>query len=175
MLACCSTRYNTPMILRWLIRSFAIALLTFCLSLWGWSYFYSFHISYAPSLGKTYLVHTYMGGVAFGFLSHTAGTSPGWFFGCDREALPLSDISGIRQFLGFGYFQWPIVPTGPTSRGFCIPFWFPSLLFAGLLWFVWRQTRQKIGRGFPVELTNSNHDMSTNGLRTLSPPNDRPS
>jgi len=35
-----------------------------------------------------------------------------------------------------------------------IPFWFPTTLFAALLWPVWQMTRPKpIGRGFPVEIT----------------------
>ena len=161
--------------LRWLIRGSAIALLTLCLSLWGWSYFYRFYISYAPSLGKPYLVDTHMGGVAFGFLFPGA-TSPGWYFGYDRDAFPLSDIPGNRQFLGFAYFHWPTVSIGVTTRGFCIPFWFPSLLFAGLLWFVWRHTPPKpAAQGFPVEMTNSNHAIPANGFRTTSAPNERPS
>jgi len=35
---------------------------------------------------------------------------------------------------------------------FGIPLWFPTTLSAGLLWLVWRKTRQAAkGRAFPVE------------------------
>jgi len=142
---------------RWLIRSFAIALLTLCLNVLAWSYFYQFCTWYGPSHDKHYSVGTYMGGVGFGVVTH--GSLPkGWSFSYDRPAHSLSDITDIR-FLGFVYFDWALDPTRSglaTGRGFCIPFWFLSLLSAGLLWFVWRRTRTKTaGRGFPVEVTQS--------------------
>jgi len=139
--------------LRWLLRIFAIALLTLCLSVWIWSYFRSLSIGYCPSLGKSYWVDTHMGGA---FLSSSGGiwSSPGWRFQHIHHAFPLSEVSELldfKSFLGFGYFH-----VADTVWGVAIPFWFPSLLSAALLWFVWRQTRPKTaGRGFPVEVTQA--------------------
>jgi len=139
------------MTLRWIVRGFAIALLTLCLSLWVWSYLRYFYASYSPSANKSYSVDTYMGGVRFS--SHDATwpwSPPGWEFGHIRGAYPFSQ-TGLRQLMGFGYPGF-VVSTS-TFWEFSVPFWFPSLLSAGLLWFVWWRTRAaREGRGFPVEI-----------------------
>jgi len=142
------------MTLRWLIRSFAIALLTLCLSLWAWSYFRTFSILYSPSFNELYWVQTHMGGVYF-YSDNISRLSPGWRFLHNRDTFPVSAGMFNKWFLGFTYFNM----TRPMSGtwGFGGPFWFPSLLFAVLLWFIWRQTRPKTeARGFPVEVTQPN-------------------
>jgi len=142
------------MTLRWLIRGSAIALLTLCLSLWGWSYFHSFLFYCGSLLGKSYEVETYMGGAFFGYDSF-ATPSSARRFEYHRNAYPWSGYPVDKWFLGFTYYEPPYMSYTP---GMCfrigIPFWFPSLLSAGLLWFVWWQTRPKSAwRGFPVEVT----------------------
>ena len=145
--------------LRWFIRAFAIALLTLCVSGWGGSYFYGGFISYT-SRGHSYItysINTHMGGVRFYYNDHgrPGWPSPGWEVEHGRSALSFDDCSWDWRFLGIGYHYFDFAP---YSRGIShcigIPFWFPSLLSAGLLWFVWRKTRMKdVGRGFPVEVT----------------------
>jgi len=138
--------------LRWLIRTFAIALLTLCLSLWAWSYFYSFSVRY-----KSCWVETCMGGVHMGF-GDMSRFSPGWRFQYDRDVYSLGELVGSRSFLGFACLWQEYAHIGTVSV-LVIPFWFSSLLSAGLLWFVWRQTRPKsTGRGFPVEITQPKTD-----------------
>ena len=142
------------MVLRWLIRGSTIALLTLCLSLWVGSYFRCVLVQSTPSFGKTYLVNTYMGGAAFCFVNHNSNNMAVWHFEYGPEVWPSSDKpTDGRQFLGFTYFYCSIISSSTmTYKGFCIPFWFPSLLSAALLWFVWRQTRLIEWRGFPVEV-----------------------
>jgi len=155
--------------LRWCIRGFAVALLTLCLSVWGWSYFHHFSIEYRPSLGESYRVEIYKGKVVFGFTEVNDGPSSGWRF--EHRCIERGRIIGMellvtqllytdreflavdRRFLGFAYFK----RTNPIQIwGVGIPFWFISLLLAGLVWFVWRRTRGEMaGRGFPVEVTQN--------------------
>jgi hypothetical protein len=54
---------------------------------------------------------------------------------------------GRHNFLGFS-FGWVSV-----FHGIRVPYWFLILVFAGVLWFVWRKTRVRPeeARGFPVE------------------------
>ncbi|MCL2639464.1 MAG: hypothetical protein FWD53_01330 [Phycisphaerales bacterium] len=143
------------MTLRWPLRSFALTLLTLCLSSWAWSYFLSFYIGYvSSSLGRAYWITTYTGGVLLS--ADRVGLSElGWQFGYDRDA---RSWESAERFLGFAYQSWPSSIGAPWYVG--IPFWFPSLLSAVLLWFIWRQTRPKTeGRGFPVEPTNPNQTI----------------
>ena len=54
----------------------------------------------------------------------------------------------------FGGFAYNVVPMfGGEERYYVlIPLWFPTILSAALLWFVWRKTRKKGTSGaFPVE------------------------
>jgi len=135
---------------RWCIRGFAIALLTFCLSVWGWSYFYYVHIAY-----KSYEVETYTGGVKFR-VDNIEGSASWWFDHGHRPLLSLSNLMNNAnwRFLGFAYQNWSSPPR--MIRDIAIPFWFPSLLSGGLLWFMWRQTRVEMaGRGFPVEVVQA--------------------
>jgi len=145
------------MIFHWLIRSFAIALLMLYLSLWGYSYFYNVYVIYNPSSGKTYAVGIYMGGANVSF-TNTLDLSPPWLF--DRMRHRHYELPSIAKNSLYFYYEWNTYPG--TNWIVSIPFWFPSLLAAALLWFVWRQTRPKTaGRGFPVEITQSN-PSSTN-------------
>jgi len=139
---------------RWLIRGFAIALLTLCLSCWGWSYLHSVNIEYDVLLRRHYWLKTHIGGIHFGFADHLT-FSRGWRFTHHGAFLLPEDPSYARlwgmpsgkRFLGFYYDR------GIGGHLFiAIPFWFPSLLSAGLLWFAWRKTRPKMWRGFPVEV-----------------------
>ena len=150
-------RYNIPMKLRWCIRGFAIALLTLCLSLWAWSYFRHLSIEYKLFSGQTCWVNLHKGGFAFGFENYFGRLPPpsfrdwlswDWTFHYAREACSLP----FKNFLGF------VCRMRASNKSWwvAIPFWFSSLLSAGLLWFVWRQTREKIAwRGFPVEMTQN--------------------
>ncbi|MCL2639467.1 MAG: hypothetical protein FWD53_01345 [Phycisphaerales bacterium] len=141
------------MTFRWLIRSFTIALLTLCLGLWAWSYFRYFSIAYNPSPGKCHFMDTYTGGVLFGSTNGIDWSPPGWRLTHNHHVQPLLELPVGKRFLNFGYFRQGSTPAN-TVWGLGIPFWFPSLLFTGLLWFVWRQTRPKPAwRGFPVEVT----------------------
>jgi len=147
--------YNTPMTFRWLIRSFAIALLTLCLSVWTWSYFRSIYREYCSSFPKAYVVQTHMGGASFHFGDvHASRSRPlptGWYY-YYLKVQPLPSFPGDIRFLGFAYCEF-----NGRSWLIGIPFWFPSLLSAGLLWLVWRLTRPKFtGQGFPVEVTPPN-------------------
>ena len=156
--------------LRWLIRGFAIALLTLCLSVWAWSYFYCVCITYTPWPNKPYSVMTYTGGAFFSSnlasLLFDGQPPPSWEFSYDRETYSLSDYPDHKRFMGFAYSEFIISP-GVVWPRVGIPFWFFSLFFAGLLWFVWRQTRPKTaGRGFPVEITQPNQPDCHSG----SPP-----
>jgi len=133
---------------RWFIRSFAITLLTLCLGVWAWSYFQYFAIDYGSN-NQSYGVETYMGGVGFRsyFQSIPPMDPPSWRFAYGRDACSLSDFSAAKRFMGFTYFETPDddMVGGPMYSGVGIPFWFLSLLSAGLLWLVWRQTRPKTG------------------------------
>jgi len=142
---------------RWLIRGSAIALLTFCVSVWAWSYFHSLFIACNPSVGKSCFVQIYTGGVALATTNGIDGSPPGWRFEYDREAYSFDNafVRYDKQFLGFTYYK-----QGVMVRAFGIPLWFPCYLSAGLLWFVWWQTRPKIARrGFPVEITQPNEEL----------------
>jgi len=145
--------------LRWPLRTLTIALLTLCLSLWTGSYFHSFYIAYNPSLGKSYFAATYTGGVYFVSTNGIDTSPPGWRFEPNRKALSFNNAFIVfdKKILGFTYHKRQ---TRIWQLG--IPFWFPSLLSATLLWSTWRQTRPKpAAQGFPVEVTQP-HPPSTN-------------
>ncbi|HEY4329361.1 MAG TPA: hypothetical protein VGN88_06475 [Phycisphaerae bacterium] len=62
-----------------------------------------------------------------------------------------------HHLLGFAYEDLSPGPhlLSPHSREVAVwvPFWFPSVLLAVLLWQVWRKTGHKYhGKGFPMEL-----------------------
>jgi hypothetical protein len=60
------------------------------------------------------------------------------------------DAHSTWHFMGFTYDDRIV------GRGATIPLWFPTLLSALLLWFVWRKTRATpVGRAFPVEVAKS--------------------
>ena len=128
------------MTLRWTIRSLAIALLCLCITGWLLSYpFFRGHRIRTSGHSEIWGCFAY-GEIHLGwFASHNASNSL---------------ASSPNTWLGFG-FRMENDNTVPLTYWWgTIPFWFPTTLSAGLLWFVWRMTRAKlIGRGFPVETT----------------------
>ena len=130
------------------IRSFAIALLTLCLSVWVWSYFHGVSIEYRPANDHHfYSVGTYMGGVGFCNVSSSIPPMdpPGWLLAYERHTRSLPDFPADKRFMGFIYYETPDDDTVGEDLHSCIgiPFWFPSLLSAALLWLIWRQIRPK--------------------------------
>jgi len=146
---------NVAMVLRWVIRGSAIALLTLCLSLWGWSYFYELSVRNTPYFNGVPWVcdfDMYAGSVFFKLTNNAWGGNE---FRFERYPSSWLGLRHAKLFPGFAYHstRHPI-HTIVIERELEVPFWLPSLFLGGLVWFVWRQTRVKReGRGFPVEIS----------------------
>jgi hypothetical protein len=68
-----------------------------------------------------------------------------------------NDFQQSRYFYQHAFYHFIGFAYDPKKEALetmvLIPLWFPTLLFALLLWLVWRKTRGKgPGRGFPVEV-----------------------
>ena len=128
---------------RWFIRSLFMLPILLCLIGWGWSAGYLSGVKYQ---GQGWRVRLAMrGGMIevehwrddFGQRGLHLVNWPG----------PLCFWPGMGHHLGFGYLY------GSYEKHIALPFWFLILVFSGLLWFVWRQTRPKPNGGaFPVEV-----------------------
>ena len=135
------------MIKRWLFRSFFIGLLVLCVGAWVISRWWTSEFTY---LGTSYDGATLADGrIGFG-QNHSPSTfRTGWhqdFRPNVRGYWSVSDLSPNLHGLGFSCYhdsgRWDII----------IPLWLPTLLLAGLNWFVWRKTKPKpVGRAFPIE------------------------
>ena len=158
------TRYTTPMIRRWIIRGVALTLLTFVVALWLTSYFAELSLfrringlssELFASHGSFYCFHESR--------AHSQG-NPLFQSTFPDDPLHLSILSqsnpGIRRpnygptTFGFRYGNVPALVGIMDATIVIMPLWFPTLLSALVLWFVWRKTRAKpIGGAFPVEVT----------------------
>ncbi len=136
------------MVRRWLIRTFFIGILVVCVVAWVASYRREIIFEYegtATSLRlaceSSYIVFNVFSPPKGGTLSN------GWYF----SLWPIHEYVEARHwFLGFGFTY---------QRGgrndVCVPLWFPVLLSALTLYFVWRKTRPKsAGKAFPIEPTD---------------------
>jgi len=139
---------------RWIIRSFFIALLGLCVSAWIATFYRTLSAVYndipTVSIGST-RGNLWM----FYFSMPSPSHSHGLFlsilpFGMDRTYYE----DDLHHLIGFAWGSLNVMlPPDTPAKVLRIPFWFPTALSAGLLWFVWRKTRPKAdGRAFPVEL-----------------------
>jgi hypothetical protein len=144
------------MVWQWIIRGMGIALLALCVTAWVGSYFKCVSVSYGSKTDR-WTLDLVAGESAFSGIR--AAVSRGWtvehgqYYPDQRDRMRA--VYKIIPYHALG-FAWE------PSRGFgihpsvWIPLWFPSLVFALLLWFVWRKTRLKYsGKGFPVEVTKA--------------------
>jgi hypothetical protein len=133
---------------RWIIRSFFIGLLVLCVGGWVGSYWDAGEITYsgrnvwyaAFHWGKLHLMWAY----------DPARANGGW----DAFTRPASADTDAALIAGYGghYYLGFFLKIGPDENYVAIPFYFPTLISAALLWLVWRKTRPKAkGRAFPVE------------------------
>jgi hypothetical protein len=135
---------------RWLIRSIFIGLLTLCVGTWVGSYWQGIGIDYGGTERNLGLTGADGEAVLAAEDNDPFGSVLGWhFYRFNRAA---------RSGTGYEYAQYRLLGFGfekvvrPTCWFVWVPLWFPILLFALLLWFVWRKTKAKpVGRAFPVE------------------------
>ena len=135
------------MLRRWLIRVPCLLALAFVVGVWIASYFGRVFLS-KNSGGRFWSIGTVQGLVYM----DEDGSHP-W----SPTPLQLYCFQGVTArecqlgptTLGFYGGRWP---GWRDSLQIVFPLWLPTLLLAGLNWFVWRKTRAKYnGRGFPVE------------------------
>jgi hypothetical protein len=132
-------------------------LVLLCLWLWAWSVSHGPHLTYT-STSTTYGIGTAWGTVGLGYAPATTGwwgnSAPGLDWGQyamdESHFWPPNFISyslGFRlQFSG-----------GSSECQLNIPYWFITLLLAGLTCYSWRKTgRHKSPRAFPVTSDVSN-------------------
>lgn len=134
------------------MRGLALALLTLCVVAWGGSYFQMAYVMYGGQ--NRYWLGIEWGTV--GFAISDLRVSNGWEW--KHVQVPAYGVHYLGDyernkyhFAGFAFnpSRGPLRSSGWSTL---IPLWFPTLLFALLLWLVWRKTRPKYnGRGFPVE------------------------
>ena len=136
------------MIRRWLIRSLFMLTVLQCMAGWLWSTNHCFLIYRRH--GNILIIF----GMQWGriFLIHGQDPMPGpvgWHWGVEQlgRHWDFDSIVGYYNFLGFS-FGWL-----SDYVGIDVPYWFLILVFAGVLWFVWRKSRGRpeTQRGFPVE------------------------
>jgi hypothetical protein len=87
---------------------------------------------------------------------HDGSSGMRWFFlSPERPVRKPFYGDGVTRFLGFALWSSPLDPRDWTVW---VPFWFPTLLCAGLFFLVWRWTRTRHnGRGFPVDIRSEGH------------------
>jgi len=133
------------MIPRWTIRSLFIVLLVLSIGGWVWSYTLRLPIlGYGSShLDRLWVVVPQHGALKASWGMYCGAYPEGLFLMWEPD-FRFGDIG--PHFLGFGfvdgeaYFNW-----------LGIPFWFPTILFALALLFVWRKTGTRgPGGAFPV-------------------------
>ena len=138
------------MIRRWLIRALALALLTLCVVAWVGSYWRDVLVYFYWKNTIVIDVDINWGRVR-GTLEPTGGSVPHAPWGWDTIRASnwhVRDSFVDYKCLGFAW-------TYKSQFGYTqamVPLWFPTLLAASLLWFVWRKTPAKpeTQRGFPV-------------------------
>ena len=133
---------------RWIIRSFFIGVLLLFMLVWTASYFYVVYVEYETrSLWK---VESFTGYAKLEWRRYSGG---GDFHDVDRGWITSSYRYTSSSATNLHYlfrFDWLITR---DHRGIIIPFSYPTLSSAVLLWLAWRRTGPKPkGRAFPVEL-----------------------
>jgi hypothetical protein len=154
---------------RSLIRGLALALLTLCVAAWVGSYVEWFEITHGffPRLISTKIDR---GSLRF-LSSGTGSILQGEFDWSHNSAWNRDELylEGIREeiqlskyhFAGFVYDPRPDSIGTPTQL-VRIPLWFPALLSALLLLFVWRKARSPYnGKGFPIQPTEATQKDSS--------------
>ena len=137
--------YTAPMFCRWLIRGLALMLLTLCVGAWVGSYWRAIGIAYSGT-ERCLVLDEGNGKAVFGveFLPPGVPLWPGWHF-LRKVYLDAGYDNSPYHLMGFA-FQKRVDSTiiGRTSVWWVwVPLYFPTLLSALLLWFVWRKTRAK--------------------------------
>ena len=137
------------MLVRWLIRSFFIVLLTTACVAWAGSYFrrIMFEISFTTHAEAWTLDSGVIVCDAFPSLPASRGHWEWRQTSADRKDVQRA-YKEESHFLGFAYHA----PTASwNDRNLMIPLWCPTLLSAIALWVAWRKTRlPTAGTRFPV-------------------------
>jgi hypothetical protein len=145
------------MIRRWLIRGLAMAMLALCVAAWVGSYMQSVEVLYEIS-DQAWRVEVECGWFSF---YGTRATNPGIQFpeGWIWDVRPCNS-AGVKKNYSTSAYRAGGFAYGPQNNPFLgwigwavmIPLWFPALVSAALLWWMWRRTRRRVPwRGFPVE------------------------
>jgi hypothetical protein len=143
------------MIRRWLIRSLCLALLTLCVTAWVGSYWEQICVK-CYSASHAFDAEVLCGAMILGDEFHPEWHNARtwwWNIGAANREVSQNQFRETKYHaLGFGLKPSPADPYVYAM----IPLWFPTLLSALFLCFVWRKTRHKPpSRGFPVETTAS--------------------
>ena len=142
------------MVRRWLIRSLALTVLTLCVTVWVGSYWLTAFVTYSHTSSVQIVVN--YGKCSYDYASsHSVVEETDWQVRVRPIAFDIMSASGedkfldkyTWKFLGFKYFH---INSPWTDVSITIPLYFPSLLAALGLWFVWRKTGP-IRAGFPIE------------------------
>jgi hypothetical protein len=150
------------MLRRWLIRVPFLLALALVVGVWVTSYFAGFSVN-TTLAARDWSVGSVHGlNIFYTFPdSNDLLSRPTFRFRFQSHAT-VQDWNLARTTWGFHGSADARVP---DSVLIVFPLWLPTLLLAGLNWFVWRKTRAKYnGRGFPVEAAST-----TNA--TAPPPN----
>jgi hypothetical protein len=135
------------MIRRWIIRLPFLLALAFVVGVWVTSYFGGITVCKLLA-GRMWEIYFIQGQTALEMDPGSPFPDSPLYFYFDRRAIAKNYIP-LPTTLGFYKGHWPGFD---TSVLIAYPLWLPTVLLAGLNWFVWRKTRAKYnGRGFPVE------------------------
>ena len=149
-----SLREDACMVKRWIIRSIFMLPILLCVGGWGWSFGHWNTLEVAAGklhrlgLENAYgclWVHYFGGGLSSGF----------WWVGHGSiDSVERCIVPRWKScFLGFSYWHEPLGWRMPIHWQVMVPYWFLILVFAGLLYFVWRKTgKPKPAGAFPVEV-----------------------
>jgi hypothetical protein len=134
------------MVRRWIIRSLALMLLTLCVTAWVGSYWREI-VAYEKS-------QSFQRGGFFAGRLCLLSCDAGQIIWSDKTLYEFAvynwDIQANYHILGFHFVHCKF----PEWTEIIIPLWFPTLLSALLLWFVWWKTKpRKMRQGFPIEPT----------------------
>ena len=132
--------------LRWIIRGLALLLLLASIALWVRSYWHVYEVR-----TSTFAVLSANGTLSF--VADHSTTRVSW----NSKPMDLRFKNDFEtaysdsKYHALGIAFQPHRP-GRFKRFAMVPHWAPSLAAALLLWFVWRKTRVKIAKAFPVEV-----------------------
>ena len=140
------------MMRRWVIRSMLILLLAMCVTAWVGSYWALGISHYGRTWDGVLLEDGRIGIVQFNSIFNFNGV-PGWDWGKHRGVMDWTIWDKNRDTYAALKFSYS---SSVIHWGVTFPLWFPTLLAALLLWFIWRKTKAKpIGGAFPVEPTKA--------------------